>query len=260
MTSDSSVPEILRGKGLKIDPQLKLFYLKHIPVLHDVSQMAVGTDALLLGAWADLSVGSALLDIGSGCGILSIMSALRNPQLNILALEPFEPGFSLSEHNLRYLIKEWRAEVVNQTLRQFGKNTKKKFSHIISNPPFFSGGSGQSQRNHSRKASRAGETLPPSQLADHVAMLLCPEGKFHVIYAAREGEKLMQCLTANGLSLKRLARVRFHSSGDPARYLMEWSWSNGPAKFESILLYTDPEGKVRHPLLDRWTLECKKPD
>ena len=49
--------------------------------------MKVGTDGVLLGAWADLSKANTILDIGTGTGLIALMAAQRNPGAAIDAVE-----------------------------------------------------------------------------------------------------------------------------------------------------------------------------
>ena len=53
--------------------------------------MKVGTDGVLLGAWAELEEAASILDIGTGTGLIALMAAQRNAQARIDALE-IEPG------------------------------------------------------------------------------------------------------------------------------------------------------------------------
>ena len=52
------------------------FQFKHFLVKHDRSAFKVGTDSVLLGAWADFIGAKNILDIGTG--LLALMAAQRN--------------------------------------------------------------------------------------------------------------------------------------------------------------------------------------
>ena len=53
------------------------FQLKEFKVRQDRCAMKVGTDGVLLGAWAQ--GGLRILDIGTGTGLIALMMAQRYP-------------------------------------------------------------------------------------------------------------------------------------------------------------------------------------
>ena len=60
------------------------FRFKQFTIFQDKCAMKVGTDGILLGAWANLSDNSQILDIGTGTGLLALMLAQRSPSSNTL--------------------------------------------------------------------------------------------------------------------------------------------------------------------------------
>ncbi|MEL6987949.1 MAG: tRNA (adenosine(37)-N6)-methyltransferase TrmM, partial [Bacteroidota bacterium] len=54
------------------------FKFKQFEIDDSDCTMKVGTDAVLLGAWASIDECSKILDIGTGSGIIAIMMAQRN--------------------------------------------------------------------------------------------------------------------------------------------------------------------------------------
>lgn len=69
------------------------FAFKQFKVEHDQCAMKVSTDGILLGAWADLSDASSLLDIGTGTGLLALMCKQRVPDLKVSAVEVDEAAY-----------------------------------------------------------------------------------------------------------------------------------------------------------------------
>ena len=63
------------------------FQFKQFTIRQEKCAMKVGTDGVLLGAWADVTQARRLLDIGTGTGLIAIMAAQRNPELIIDAIE-----------------------------------------------------------------------------------------------------------------------------------------------------------------------------
>ena len=54
------------------------FRFKHFEVFHDRCAMKVGTDGVLLGAWACIGNAQRILDVGSGSGLISLILAQRS--------------------------------------------------------------------------------------------------------------------------------------------------------------------------------------
>ena len=55
------------------------FQFKQFTVRHDKCAMKVGTDGVLLGAWAPVQNAKYILDVGAGSGLISLQLAQRNP-------------------------------------------------------------------------------------------------------------------------------------------------------------------------------------
>lgn len=49
--------------------------------------MKVGTDGVLLGAWAPADKAKRILDVGTGTGLIALQLAQRNPHARITAIE-----------------------------------------------------------------------------------------------------------------------------------------------------------------------------
>ena len=64
-----------------------MFQFKRFVIHQEHTPMKVGTDGVLLGAWAELEEAASILDIGTGTGLIALMAAQRNAQARIDALE-----------------------------------------------------------------------------------------------------------------------------------------------------------------------------
>ncbi|HIW52220.1 MAG TPA: methyltransferase, partial [Candidatus Alistipes excrementipullorum] len=65
-----------------------MFSFKQFAIRQERCAMKVGTDGVLLGAWApECIAGGRILDIGTGTGVMAIMAAQRNPSARIVGVE-----------------------------------------------------------------------------------------------------------------------------------------------------------------------------
>ena len=63
------------------------FRFKQFTIYQERCAFKVGTDGVLLGACSDLKDSGRILDIGTGTGLIAIMSAQRS-NAGIVAIEP----------------------------------------------------------------------------------------------------------------------------------------------------------------------------
>lgn len=200
----------------------RLFQFKQFAVNHSRSAMKVGVDSVLLGSWAGVEGAGMILDAGTGCGLLALMAAQRNPTARILGVEI--DSAAADEASGNFASSPWgsRLESICMDFGLFAslEKNRKVFDLIISNPPYFS--SGLSPVDARTAARHQGEFSPYAILAaarsllrdgGSVSMVL-PEGEIfnHV------SEKATDC----GLYLARICRVRGRSDLPVKRVLAEW--------------------------------------
>ena len=156
---------------MKTEVKKDVFEFKQFSINQDQCGMKVCTDGVLLGAWANLDNKLTALDIGTGTGIIAIMLGQRGTELtNITGVEIDEASFYQAKENIN--LAPWREKlsVVHQSIQDFSMEVEEQFDLIISNPPFFTGGTlSESQaKNNVRHTVK----LPHSDLLRAVKKLL----------------------------------------------------------------------------------------
>ena len=76
------------------------FKFKQFTVYHDRCAMKVGTDGVLLGAWAQVDNARRVLDIGTGTGLIALMTAQRS-QAHIMGIDIDEKAVEQAEENVK---------------------------------------------------------------------------------------------------------------------------------------------------------------
>lgn len=114
------------------------FQFKQFTVYQDKCAMKVCTDACLFGALLPsylLKDEHAVLDIGTGTGLLSLMYAQKNTNAVIDAVEIDKPASEQAKANFTASPWAGRLHIFNTDILSF--NPGKEYDRIISNPPFF---------------------------------------------------------------------------------------------------------------------------
>jgi len=84
------------------------FRFKQLRFFQDRCSFKVGTDGVLLGAYADITGATKILDIGTGSGIIALMLARRS-DAEIVAIEPDNESFEQACSNFR--ISSWGSRI-----------------------------------------------------------------------------------------------------------------------------------------------------
>lgn len=183
---------------------MKPFTFKQFDVYQDQTAMKVGTDAVLLGAWADIEKASTVLDIGTGTGIISLMVAQRNPNTSITAIEIEENAFKQASYNFQ--ISKWnsRLKIYHTSLQSF--QSSELFDAIISNPPFFN--DYYFSIDNKRTLARHTTHLSYKTLIQKTASLLKKSGQFHVVIPFQSESNFIEQAQKFMLFPTKILRVR----------------------------------------------------
>jgi tRNA1Val (adenine37-N6)-methyltransferase len=182
--------------------------------------MKVGTDGVLLGAWADLQSAGRILDAGTGSGLVAIMMAQRSEGM-IDAVEVDEQAFMQAKENIAACPWKDRINAFHDSFQHFAATTLLRYDLVISNPPFF--------RNSlrpgaiSRSLARHDDKLSYESLLFYTAQILGAEGRLIIIVPASETEHLTELAYFQDLHPIRKTLIRPHPGKDLSRCLMAFS-------------------------------------
>ncbi len=203
------------------------FRLRQFTIIQERSAMKVGTDSILLGAWAEPGTAKNILDIGSGTGILSLMMAQRtNAQITGIEIE--RKACEEAQYNISQSKWASQVSVINQPFQEFVSKCSQVFDFIITNPPFFKNALPASTKQRAKARYQA--SLPFDDIARRSKKLMSPHGKLALILPVAEGEQFIELALKQGLHLIRLTKVKPNPIKPPHRYLMEFSITKYPLK------------------------------
>ncbi len=196
-----------------------IFNFKQFAINQELSAMKVGTDGVLLGAWAELSGDErTILDIGTGTGLIAIMMAQRSTAPIIIGVEIDKDSATQAAQNMEASKWSERLSVAHTPIQQFDHTSK--FDIILSNPPYFV--DSLLAKGASRTIARHTTELSFEDLLACVSKLLSPSGRFVIILPPTE-TKLFDEVSAGVLHLAKRCCVRGKSGGVVRRIMSEYT-------------------------------------
>ena len=179
--------------------------------------MKVGTDGVLLGAWAAVRPqDERILDVGTGTGLIAVMLAQRAP--GALVTGVYIDDVSQAGENAA--ASPWGDLVAFRQCPVQEFEAPEPFDLIVSNPPFFV--DSLTCPDEGRTTARHAVHLPFDELRDAVLRLLAPGGRFAVVLPTTEADRFLG--TSFGrLGLLRRTDVRTTPRRPAKRALMEFS-------------------------------------
>lgn len=191
------------------------FSFKQFVVRHDRCGQKVGTDGVLLGAWAN--GGKRILDIGTGSGLIALMMAQRFPQAAIVGVEIDDEAYSQACDNVAESMFCHRISLYHSALQDFSSGHK--FDSIVSNPPFFV--DSLKSVGEQRTCARHTEHLSFHDLIVCSEKLMDENSDLSLIVPTDVVEQIVAQAALVGLRLSRRCDVKTVERKAPKRSLLE---------------------------------------
>jgi len=185
--------------------------------------MPVSTDAILLGAWANIDNVSSVLDIGCGTGVLALMCAQRNAQAAITGIEIEENAYLAASQNCKNSIWSNRLTIAHISLQDYA-NKHSSVDAIICNPPYFN--DGQQSAVSQRAMARHTASLTHQSLLVHCEKLLKDNGTASFVLPKQEGDIFINIieqmrLSGTTLCVTRIVEIKTTLKKPVSRLLIE---------------------------------------
>ena len=200
-----------------------MFQFKNFSVEQDKCAMKIGTDAVLLGAWAPIENNPySILDIGAGTGILSLMMAQRSSAEQIDAIEIDENAFEQCVDNFENSTWSDRLFCFHAALDEFIEDPEEEYDLILSNPPFYT--EDFKTTDSQRDLARFQDAMPFEDLVEAAYLLLSEKGIFAVIIPFKEEQKFIAIAARFDLFPMKITRVKGTPTSEIKRSLLAFSF------------------------------------
>ena len=176
------------------------FFFKKFGLFHHRSTMKIGTDAILLARWTEVSENDDVLDIGTGCGLIPLMLAQKGIK-SVDAVEIDRDSYEEAAQNFSNSAWKTRIFAINDDIKHYSEICTKKYDLIVSNPPFFFGDNVPEKAKKS--LARHTNTLSYNELLVSVKKVMKSEGRFSLVLPARESKTFLKDAENQGFYLKK---------------------------------------------------------
>lgn len=209
------------------------FKFKQFTIHQDKCAMKVGTDGVLLGAWADCVNAQSVLDIGTGTGLIALMLVQRS-KAKIDAVEIDEAASIQAKENVDKSLWSDRIEIFNKSFQDFSNTTEKKYDLIVSNPPYFQ--NSLYAPDEKRTDARHNSNLKLDDLVFGAFKLLSEKGRLSIILPYVEGTMFILKAAEKGLYCVRQTNVLPKPAREPKRLLLEFRKEKMPLVEQELII------------------------
>ena len=199
-----------------------MFQFKQFTICQDWCAMKVGTDGVLLGAWAN--GGKRILDAGTGTGIIALMMAQRYPNAVVTAIDIDEGAVKQAQQNVAQSPFVQQITVLHNTLQEH----QGEYDAIISNPPFFI--DSLAAPDEQRNVARHTQTLTYTELMQAAWRLLSDEGELSVVVPFDYRKRMEDEAIFVGFFPSKVCAVKTTERKPAKRYLL--SFKKHPCRCE----------------------------
>lgn len=223
------------------------FRFKQFEVCHAGCAMKVGTDGVLLGAWAlqseKLKVKSerTFLDVGTGSGLIALMLAQRFEKTQIDAIDI--DGDAVKQATDNFAHSPWTNRLIcRQIAVQDLAKEDVRYDAIVSNPPYFV--DSLKNPNLQRQTARHTDTLSYEELLASCEQLLTADGVLSLILPAESEQVVLEKAQSIGLYPTRLVHV-YSKPGKPVKRILLELQKRNDQPCEESHFYIESESSPR---------------
>lgn len=212
------------------------FVFKEFSIRHDRCAMKVGTDGVLLGAWA--CGGDRILDIGSGSGLVAMMMAQRFHHAMIEGIEIDGDAVQQSCENAEQSVFAKQLRFYHGDLRTW--QPQHPFDAMVTNPPFFL--NSLNAPDKSRAMARNAEFLPFADIFSFASRWLVKTGCLSAIVPVEAYELFAAEAALQGFFIERLYHVKPSLRKPVRRCLVSFTRLRPEMYDEKTVVLSRPDG------------------
>ncbi len=191
-------------------------------IIQDPKRFCFGIDAVILSGFARVKKGEAVLDLGTGTGILPILLEGRSEGKQFTGLEIQSESVEMAKRSVALNGLEEKITIVEGDLKKaavlFGGSV---FDVVTANPPYMNAGGGLQNPSDAKAIARHEILCTLEDVVCAAAKVLRPGGRFYMVHRPHRLTDILCLMRQYGLEPKRLRFVHSYVEKAPTMVLVE---------------------------------------
>ena len=212
-------------------------------IIQNKDGFCFGMDAVLLSGYAVVKKGEAVLDMGTGTGIIPILLEAKTEGRHFTGLEIQPQSADMARRSVALNHLEEKIDIVEGDIKTasslFGKAV---FDVITTNPPYMNENHGLMNPQLPKAIARHEILCSLEDIVREASFMLRPGGRFYMVHRPRRLIEIIGVLSAYHLEVKRLKPVYPMADKEANMVLLEAVRGGNPLlKLEKpIIVYKEP--------------------
>lgn len=187
------------------------YYIKNLEFIQDKQKQLISIDSLLIEKYINININSKkILEVGSGCGIISLLLAKRTTA-HIDSIDIDLDQINISKQNFELNKNKIRTKSINFIhcdFKEYLKEENNYYDIIFSNPPYFKKVDiNQMKKNSNLVNSRNEVLITFEELFLNAKRLLKNNGKFYIILRADRIDEIIYLGILNKMYVNKICFV-----------------------------------------------------
>ena len=217
-------------------------------IIQNPEKFCFGMDAVLLSGFAQVKPGAAVLDLGTGTGIIPILIEAKTQAAKICAIEIQEESADMARRSVQLNHLEKKIDIVTGDLKEAERFfDAASFDVITCNPPYMIGQHGLTNPDAPKAIARHEILCTLEDVVRSAAKLLKTGGKFCMVHRPFRLAEIMTVMVQHRLEPKRMRLVYPYADKEPNMVLIEGCRGGRPRMtvekpliiFQAPNVYTD---------------------
>jgi len=201
-------------------------------------------DAVIIANTADIQPTDRILDLGTGCGVISLILACLNPQTTIYGVEIQKSQADIAAANVRDNHLEKRVTILHQDARSLTiHQTSGSFNVVVCNPPHIEKSCGRTNPDRQLAVSRHEIEITLDDVVKTAKRMLSPFGRLIMVYPAERLVDLTDRMRLYGIEPKKMSVIYTKAETDARRVIIEGVKGGRPGIcIKKPLIIHNPDG------------------